>query len=243
MSKVKILVVEDELIIAEDIQNMLDKLGYEVVGIGMDFSEGVSLLETTRPDIVLTDITLGGSKDGIDLAKIISTQYRLPFIFITSHSDKLTVERAKGTRPNGYLVKPFESDDLYTAIEVALCNYSGVAQPQEDKGETGMLIRDSIYVKEGHLFVKVKLNDLRWIMSEGNYLELHTDSKRYVIRSSFREFMEKLPTDHFFRVHKSYAVNLSYIDAINSLHVIVNEVQIPIGRNFRDLLLKRVQTA
>lgn len=243
MTSVKILVIEDELIIAEDMRMMLESLGYDVVGIALDYSEAMELLERSSPDIVLTDIALGGAKDGIDLAREIRERYDLPFVFITSHADKSTLDRAKSQRPNGYLVKPFEAEDLYTCIEVALANYGGISLSANGVSSESILVRDSIYVKEGHLLVKVEIGHLRWIKSDGNYLELHTESKRHVIRSSMKEFMDKLPENQFFRTHKSYAVNLYRIDAINNAAVVLGEDTVPIGRNFRELLLKQLNTA
>lgn len=246
MNKVKILVIEDELIIAEDMRMMLESLGYEVVGTALDYAEAIECLDNSNADIVLTDIALGGARDGVELARVIRNKYQLPFIFVTSHSDKSTLDRAKSVQPMGYLVKPFEAEDLYACIEVALAKFEAV-DPQEDflkEYETpGVLLKDCIYVKEGHLLVKVVLNELLWIKSEGNYLELHTKNKRHVIRSSMKEFMNKLPANHFFRVHKSYAVNLERMDAINNLAVLVQGEAIPMGREFRELLLMQLKTA
>lgn len=246
MSKVRILVIEDELIIAEDMRMMLEDLGYEVVGTALDYSEAIEFLNTASPDIVLSDIALGGAKDGIDLAREIRETYELPFIFVTSHSDKSTLDRAKSVKPNGYLVKPFEADDLYTSIEIALFNYS---QDEEEEIEStveepgSVLVRDSIFIKEGHLFVKLQVQDLRWLKSEGNYLELYTDQKRFVIRSSLKDFLNKLTSTTVFRVHKSYAVNLEHVAAINHAAVMVGEESIPMGRNYREQLLAHLNTA
>jgi two-component system, LytTR family, response regulator LytT len=245
--KLKILIVEDEAIIGEDMRMMLEDLGYSVTGVALDFDEAIEHLENTRPDIVLSDIALGGAKDGIDLAKEIRENYQLPFIFVTSHSDRTTLERAKKHQPNGYLVKPFDSNDLFTSIEVAFANYMGQNDEDEDEiseidSSSGFLLKDCIYVKDTHLFVKVPLHDLLWIKSEGNYLELHTLEKRHVIRSSLKEFMEKLPESQFFRVHKSFGINLKHVDAIDNALVIVAGESVPMGRNYRDLLLKYLNT-
>lgn len=248
-NKVNILVVEDELIVAEDMRMMLESLGYNVVGIAMDYSEALDLLKEASPDVVLCDITLGGVKSGIDVGLEVRKSYDLPFVFITSHTDRTTVEKAKQVRPNGYLVKPFESEDLFTSVEMALVNYTSGTEVananQESTGieESGLLIRNSLYIKDGHLFVKVKIDDLLWIKSDGNYLELHTSQKRYLIRSSLREFMIKLPPKRFFRIQKSYVVNLEEIEAINGSNLLVRGQKLPIGRSFRELLLKQLNTA
>jgi len=113
---VRILIVEDELIIAEDMSNMLSNMGYTIVGIAMDFEEAITLLNEDKPDLILLDVNLGGKKDGINLAEEINLTYNIPFIFTTSYSDTATLERAKKTNPVNYLVKPFKSEQLFTAI-------------------------------------------------------------------------------------------------------------------------------
>lgn len=117
---IKILIVEDEIIIAEDMHQLLLSLGYEVIGIAHKYSVAVDLLERVKPDIILLDITLGGAKTGIDLAHHINTKHKIPFVFLTSHADAATVKKAKEVRPRAYLVKPFNKEDIYTTLEVAL---------------------------------------------------------------------------------------------------------------------------
>ena len=120
----KILIVEDELIISEKIKMYVEALGYEVCGQAIKYTQAVQMLEEHRPDFVLVDITIAGDKTGIDLAKTIRSDYHIPFIFLSSHSHKDTVELAKKTTPYGYVLKPFKKADLYTAIEVAMYNFS-----------------------------------------------------------------------------------------------------------------------
>src|SRR6187402_3159022 len=117
---VRILIVEDELIIAEDVRNMLTKMNYEIVGNAMDYDEALSILNDNKPDLILLDVNLNGRKDGIDLAVTINDTCKVPFIYTTSYSDSATIERAKVTNPINYLVKPFKEEQLFTAIEIAL---------------------------------------------------------------------------------------------------------------------------
>ena len=106
---VQIVIVEDELIIAEDVSNMLTRKGYEVMGIAMDYDEAIAILKVNKPDLILLDINLNSKKDGIDLANTINEFYGIPFIFTTSYSDSATLERAKKSNPINYLVKPFKA--------------------------------------------------------------------------------------------------------------------------------------
>ncbi len=120
----RILIVEDEPIIADDIERVLSIHNYEVAGKAYSSTKAIDMLNSRYPDLVLLDIALKGDKDGIDIAHIIRNTYKIPFIYLTSFSDKLTLERAKPTMPYGYIVKPFKDKDLLTTIEIAIYRYT-----------------------------------------------------------------------------------------------------------------------
>ena len=119
----KILIVEDELIIATDLGDILESLGYEVCGDAISAREALELINEQSPDLVLLDIQIKGGMDGIELAGIIRSEFRIPFIFLTSHADASTLQRAKEVKPYGYIVKPFQEKDIRAAIEIALGNF------------------------------------------------------------------------------------------------------------------------
>ena len=240
MSKVKILVVEDEIVIADNICSILEELGYEVLEPVINYTEALEALEEETPDLIMLDIQLAGSKDGIDLAWKVKEDYNLPFIFLTSNADPRTVERAKKLTPPAYLVKPFNRDDLYTSIEMALYNY-GPERKQEAEEKPPVVIKDALFVKDKHLFHKVKFSDILFVKSEHVYVELYTTSgKNHLIRTTMNTFSERLP-ENFFRAHRSYTVNLDHLETINSLFVIIGEHQIPIGKNYRDQLMEMIR--
>lgn len=124
MSRHKILIVEDEPVIAENVSLYLDNNDFEVSGIAYDSDEAFEQLKQNTPDAVILDINLEGDKDGIDIALHINQQYRLPFLFLTSYSDKNTLERAKDAKPAGYIVKPFNERTLLASLEIAISNHA-----------------------------------------------------------------------------------------------------------------------
>ena len=128
MPQTKILIVEDEPAIAHDIAAILTGNGYFVCGIAHSSSKALDYLVTKSPDIALLDISIKGTKDGVEIAHIIKDKYDIPFIFLTSYADKETIERVKETAPYGYIVKPFKERDLAPAIEVALLRKSSETQ-------------------------------------------------------------------------------------------------------------------
>lgn len=124
MSKHKILIVEDEPVIAENVSVYLDNNDFEVSAIAYDSQEAMEQLKQHTPDAVILDINLESEKDGIDLAAFINQHYCLPFLFLTSYSDKSTLERAKHVKPAGYIVKPFNERTLLASLEIAISNFA-----------------------------------------------------------------------------------------------------------------------
>ena len=120
MSKARVLIVEDENLVARDLHNMVRLLGYEVTGVVQTGEEVIASLHQKKPDLVLMDIVLKGKLDGISVAAVVWEEYCIPVVYITSFADDLTFERAKLTEPFGYLIKPFEERELELTIETAL---------------------------------------------------------------------------------------------------------------------------
>jgi diguanylate cyclase (GGDEF)-like protein/PAS domain S-box-containing protein len=120
MAGEKILIVEDEKIISLDLQRRLEKFGYDVCGLATSGEEAIEKAESLLPHIVLMDIMLTGTTDGIEAAKIVNKQLQIPVIFLTAYADEKTLERAKEAEPFGYILKPFKEKELYTTIDIAL---------------------------------------------------------------------------------------------------------------------------
>jgi len=111
-----ILVVEDENIVAKDLQNRLKRLGYAVPELASSGEEAIRKAATSRPDLVLMDIGLRGKIDGIEAAQQIYTRLRIPVVFLTAYADDSTIRRAKIVKPFGYIGKPLEDQELYTIL-------------------------------------------------------------------------------------------------------------------------------
>ncbi len=120
MSKGAILVVEDDDIIARVLDWRLHNLGYTVSGRASTGAEAMEMVVQNRPDLVLMDINIQGDIDGIETASMIKKGFSIPVVYVTSHSDGPTLERAKATKPDGFIIKPFGDDDLRVAIDLAL---------------------------------------------------------------------------------------------------------------------------
>ena len=239
MSVLKIGVVEDELIIARTILNTLDELGYAHCGPAINYTEAMEMLEKNKPDLLLLDIQLSGKKDGMDVAEKLNEFYQLPFIFLTANSDGETIDRAKKVKPHAYIVKPFTKEELYAAIEIAFSNFTGSRHDANPRQTDTFPAKDYMFVRDGYLFRKISFSELSYLESEANYVTLHLLShKRVMVRSTLNDFIGQLDLKTFIRVHRSYSVNIHLIDDISPTEVSVSGVKIPIGRSYRESLLK-----
>lgn len=236
MEKIRVVIVEDELIIAEDIADILTENGYEVAELCNSYNAALSIVEKHLPDIILLDIKIKGEKDGIDLAHKIRDSYRIPFIFISSHSDAGTVKRAVEANPYGYLVKPFEDSDVLTALEVAMANFA----KEQSQTMKEFILNDCLFVREKNMSIKIPMSEIQFVRAEGNYSTIHTESKQFVLRSTLKDLEDKLPGNQFYRSHKSYIINLREVTAINSDSIYVNNERLPIGRGQLNLLMESI---
>lgn len=133
MSEAKILVVEDERIVAEDIKEGLQSMGYTVTSVVRSGKMAIKMVEDNRPDLVLMDIVLKDKMDGIETAKQIRARYNIPVVYLTAYSDEKILERAKTTEPFGYIIKPFREKELQVNIEMALYKHKIENELRESK--------------------------------------------------------------------------------------------------------------
>ena len=239
MSVLKIGIVEDELVIARTIVSTLDELGYTHCGPAINYTEAIEMLEQHKPDLLLLDIQLSGKKDGIDVAQKVNELYQVPFIFLTANSDGETIDRAKKVKPHAYIVKPFAKEELYAAIEIAFSNFTGNRHTTKPTQVDAYHTREYMFVRDGYVFRKIFFNDLLYLESDANYITLHLKSqKKVMIRSTLNDFIELLDQKTFIRIHRSYSVNINLLDDIFPTEVSVEGIKIPIGKSYREELLK-----
>ena len=229
-----LLVVEDNVIIADDLKLMLEDRGYTVAAMAMSYEEAVEALEYHTIDMALIDIRLATKKTGIDLSHYIREHHKIPFIYITSHADKDTINQAKETAPYGYLVKPFDKNQLFATIEVASARFNNTKHP--DRTENSHFT-DSIFIKENNLYHRLLITDIIFIKADNNYVDVHTTSRKYTDRAPLKHYIQKLPATHFIRTHKSYIVNKNYIEVINTKEIVIAGNKLPLSRESKDRLM------
>ena len=248
MSKINVLVVEDESIVSKDIQHSLKKLGYNVVGASSTGEKAIELAGEERPDIILMDIMLKGDMNGIEAAEKIKELYSIPIVFLTAYADESTLSKAKITEPYGYILKPFKEIDLHTTIEMAVYKHGKEQEMVKERDLLFSLVEnkdgsgDYIFVKSNSKLVKLNNSDIYYIEALKDYVVIHTEKVRYTIHSTMKDIANKLSKDEFLRVHRSYIVRLDKIATIEYPNLTLEKVDkvIPIGGSYRDDLNERI---
>ncbi|WP_166965541.1 LytR/AlgR family response regulator transcription factor [Yeosuana marina] len=240
----KILIVEDEMIIAANISLQLTTLGYEITGIIPRGEEALLHIKENTPDIVLLDIQLKGKIDGIETAQIMQKSFNIPIIYLTANANDEHFNRAKSTNPYAFISKPFKKLDLQRAIELTIKRIQTEEKevnPSEEK-LSPFILSDSIFVKHHEKMVRVDIKDILYIEAERNYCRIHSKLKEYLLVMTLKDLDEKLPNKHFIRVHRSFIVNLSQIDEVATSHIVIGKKAIPVSKSLKEELLNRLQT-
>jgi len=244
-----ILIVEDEILIAQDLKEILEEVGYNQVFRVRNYQAAIEVLNEQSIDLVLLDINLNDSSSGINLANYINQHKQIPFIYITSYSDAATIADVKQTRPAGFLLKPYSKDLLLIKIELALFNYSNnhnaANQPPETKtpltDETDLVINNQLLVKDNYRFIKVPLTEILWFESDRNYVEVKTVGRKYLIRCSLKKLLDHLPENDFVKCYKQFIINIHHAKSFSSDAVMINGHQIPISRNTQEEVMAKLK--
>lgn len=255
---IKILVVEDEMIIGATISMFLTSLGYEVTGMVPRAEEALLHVRDNPPDIILLDIQLKGKIDGIEMAKRVQETNDIPIIYLTANADEATFNRAKSTRPAAFISKPFRQLDLQRAIELTITRMAEQHSPSPlqdennhteehhsndtEKSQQPFILKDRIFVKNREKMTKILFSDILFIEADRNYSRIFTLAKEYLLSITLKMIEEKLPANHFLRIHRSYIINLLHVDEVSDSHVMIAQKPIPLSGGLKDHLLERIQT-
>ncbi len=228
-----ILIVEDEVIIADDLTLSLEQAGYKVVSHVDNAHDAISEIQSKAVDLILLDINIKGPKDGVDIARQVKEQYNIPFIFITSYVDDSTLRKVEQVNPAAYIVKPYREEEVLMNVRLAL------KKKNLEKKETK---KQKIFVREGGLLKPVKAEVIAYAKGEDNYTRLVTEGKKeYVLSHTLKSVEEKLPADLFCRVHKSFIINIDYIELIEGNSIQIANQSIPIGKTYRSKLFEHME--
>ncbi|MCD8539532.1 MAG: response regulator [Leadbetterella sp.] len=212
-----ILIIEDEIITANDIKKILEQAGHTVPVICKTYLEALKAIELQMPDLILIDIKLKLSGlDGIQIAEQINANYTLPIIYLTSQTDSTTFERAKQTRPAAYLFKPFRRDELVFQIELAYEHYL-INRPQTPDPATSSNVFFP-YKKEHR---KINKNLIQFIKAEGAYVSIYIrdDAKPHLFTMNIGYIEQFFISPNFYKLTRSYIINIDQIERFDSEYI------------------------
>lgn len=234
MPGVKILAVEDDAIYAESLEMLIDELGYELTGIADNAADTLALLNKAIPDIILMDIEINDSMTGVELAARLKHKCNAPVIFVTSHTDKETFNKAKLTFPEAYIIKPYTKESLQAAIELALMKADMPAPVN-----IAPAVEHSFYVKDNGSLYKILTGDILYIEAEEKYCTIVTKQRKHTLNIRLKELLARLSPADFVQTHRAYIVRKDAIERIDLADqvVLVAGRQIPMGKSFKDELL------
>lgn len=232
-SPAKVLIVEDEVLIADTISMKLERNGYQITDVAISYEEAIMAFQKTRPDVVLLDIQLSGPRSGVDVAWYLRRQNEPPpFIFLTSQMDAHHLNEAKQTFPAAYLAKPIQINTLLASLQLAVFNTKSFSEKVK-----------TIEVRSSGVNHVLPINHIHYFQSEHVYLRFHlTDDRQMVVRSTLQEMLELIDSSRFVQVHRSYVVNLNRVTGHDTTSIYFGQEQVPVSRSRRKAVFKKLKS-
>lgn len=228
-TEIHILLLENELLLAEDLKGKLQDLGYAISHVRSG-EETLKILKKDIPDLAILDIEIDGDMDGLEVGSYIKNTYSIPIIYLTQFKDLQTFQKAKKAKPISYLTKPVNLWDLIRAIELSL-EQSAISVSKSDEN---YLLSKAIYLKsEEQCFEKVSIENIYYLRAAGSYTEVHTTNKKFTFADNISYFEKKLLAPQLKRVHRSWIININHVDKIEENNLIINDEKIPIGKTYK----------
>ena len=241
-NKTRILIVEDDMLIAANISLQLTNLGYEVTGIESRGEEGIIHAQRNPPDILLMDVNLKGELNGIETAKLIQRTQDIPLIYLTANNDEATFMKARETRPHAFLSKPFNKLNLQRTIALVVEQLKEHGKIKQNNSENLRVLEDRIFVRHNGKMIKLLLDEILYVEAERNYCNIVTSKGRNLVVSTLKSIETELPKGKFIRVHRSYLVNILKLDVVADSHLEINRKVIPVSKSYKELLMGRLHT-
>lgn len=246
MPSVRVLIVEDEILLAEQLTKQLEALGLEVTEKLERGEDALKSITNNPPDIIIMDIHLAGSMDGIETAARISKNHEIPIIYLTSHTDKRTFQRAKSTKPENFIAKPFNFTDLERAIDLAIYKASDKYSAHSDDGwELGskhIFKHDALFIKDKDGHEKIWIKDIVYIEADRAYSRIFTEHRSFILTMSLNRLLDQIKHNHLIRLSRSHCINLNKIKRIEGNIILLEykgkEVDIAVGKTYKDDFFK-----
>ena len=234
MNNLRIIIVEDNLPYAADLEINLIAWGYEVLGVYDNGKDALEHIKKYRPDLILMDIDIKGHYDGIEIGKKIQP-LDIPIIFMTGLKQVEVFEESLKTKGISYLIKPFDLLSLKGAIAMAYPKSTSTNLVNSNEQKV-------LFVKRGNEYHSVLLSLIDYIEVDKNYCTIFSGQKKYIQKTSIKSLLLQLDSDQMIRIHRSYVIQLKDIEKISlsKNEVTISGRVLPIGRSYKENLLKRL---
>jgi DNA-binding LytR/AlgR family response regulator len=254
MQGLKILILEDEILVARDLMNLLQDWGYVILDCCKTGAEGIEVFGQSEPDIILADIQLKGDLDGIDAVRKMTEIKQVPVIFITAQADFQTITRAKATMPSAYLLKPFNEQNLMISIDLALHNFYHHLPPTTNEKENApsanevklgadviLKSNNHLFIKQNYRFQKYSIDDLMYLEADKNYTMMYFKQHKIAIRLPLQAVYDRLiEFETIVRVHRSFVINILHIEEFTESEIILSKNKfIPITAIYKEAFLEK----
>lgn len=228
------------MIVAEDLRQTLEGEGYRVSGCFDTAEEALSHILKEAPDLAMIDIRLKGPMTGIELTEKIRSERNLPVVYITANADEETYRQAKRTKPQAFLVKPFNPRTLLAAVDLAFYNYSENQEAEDilqadalDRKASSFPVADGFFIRTSGRHRKIKSDDLLYVEADGSYAKVVTHEGSHVISQNLSAFQRKVKIPGLIRIHRSFLVNVHRVDSFDETYAYVGNSALPISRSYR----------
>ncbi|MEQ9302451.1 MAG: response regulator transcription factor [Marinoscillum sp.] len=232
---INILLLEDELLLAEDLKQKLEHLNYNLSLIATSGEEVIAFVNKSIPDIAILDIEVAGEMDGLEVGSYLKKRFDMPIIYLTQFKDLQTFDKAKVIQPNFYLTKPVNIFDLVRAIELIIAQNAISKMPEQQ----GYLNPKALYLRSGEQsFDKVTIDEIFYLKASGAYTEVHTASKKYIFSENLSHFERNLNVPQLIRIHRSWIVNRDKVDRIEDSNLVINNERVTVGKTYKNAVKK-----
>jgi len=249
MSSIQILIVEDDFLVAEEIQSSVETLGFEVSARVDNGKDAIQEVINNKPDLAIMDIRIKGEMDGIETAAQLGRDYGIPIIYMTDQTDSATYEKAKSTSPHAFLAKPVTAIALQRSIELAIVQvYKEQKENQKERNlERGAVLNKHYMLKDKDGLHAINLEEITYLEADQQYCTLFTKDDNWYISRSMGKVLESLHQAEFcrsnlIRISKSHCVNLRHISRVKGNQVSVMGKEFSFGDKYRELLFQHIQT-
>jgi len=234
---VRVLIIEDNFLAAEDLRLQLEDTGYQVTGIAANQAAVNESIAAEKPDLLIVDIELENGESGIEIVRELNQREVYPVVFLTGITNQTIVKSALSTNPATYLVKPYNLDELVINMDLAMRRQK--EREPKPNAQEHLILKDAIFIPDRQTHVRVNNIDIYAVEADGSYIRIYSREQTYHLSSNLKNFMSQFEDPNFIRVSRKHLVNTRYIKKINGNTLYVGPMDIQISKEQRQGILKQ----